>query len=460
MKAYCVDARPDRTFAVTPPGWPAVLALGSKLVPAWLVNPLLGGVGVFLLGLLVRRIRGAAAADLAVLLAATSPWLLFLSATYMTHAVSLVFFAAAWFGVERTADLRRAAPALLAGAALGGLFLVRPLDGLLGALALGVRALGFGGARFRFLDLVAFAAGFLAVAGWILPYNAFYTGSPFATPINDYIDRLWYPGANRLGFGADVGNPPKSWLALDPNPGHGLVDVLYNTNHNLYCLNVEAFGWPTGALVLFVLGSALRRRRLGDGERTALLILGVLAGGYSCYWFSGGPDFGPRYWYLMMLPLVVLAAGALQDVASGLVAVGVSREAARAGTAAALFLSAAFAVAVFAPWRVIAKYRDYRGWHADYARIARDPTFAGKLVFVKTTGDGDDADWLSARVQNSPFFDRLDLPEERARPLFVRDLGDESRDALRRAFPERKPEFLHGRSITDGRVVRVPQETR
>ena len=455
MKAYCVDARADRTFAVTPPGWPAVLALGVKAGLPWLVNPLLAGLAVLLAHALFRRLSGGAAANLAAVLLATSPWLLFVSATYMTHAVSLALFAAGWLGVEHAARARSFGAALGGGAAVGCLFLVRPLDGLLVGLVLGLRALGVAGARLRFVDVLALGLGFLAIAAWIFPYNAHYTGGFFATPINDYIDRLWYPGANRLGFGPDVGNPPKSWLALDPTPGHGPIDVLYNTNHNLYCLNAELFGWPAGGLALFVLGAAFRRRRRSDGERFALLILAVLGGGYSLYWFSGGPDFGPRYWYLMILPLAALASAAIRDVSEGIVHAGASREAARKGVLAATALAIGFSVCVFVPWRVVAKYREYRGWHADYARIAAEPASAGKLFVVKTAGDGDDSDWLSARYLNSPFCGRNDSAAERSRPVFVRDLGEASLEVLRRAFPDRPVEHLLGRSVADGPVRRA-----
>ena len=460
MKAYCVEAKADRTFAVTPPGWPAVLALGVQAGLPWFVNPLLAGIAVLLAHALLRRLAGGAAADLAAILLATSPWLLFVSATYMTHAVSLALFAAGWLGVEHAARRRSFVAAFFGGAAVGYLFLVRPLDGLLVGAMLGLRALGVAGDRLRWIDVVALGVGFFAVAVWIFPYNAHYTGGLLSTPINEYIDRLWYPGANRLGFGPDVGNPPKSWLALDPTPGHGPIDVLYNTNHNLYCLNTELFGWPGGGLALFGLGAAFRKRRRTDGERLALWMLSVLGVGYSLYWFSGGPDFGPRYWYLMILPLVLLASAAIRDVVSGLESLGASPLAARKGVRAAAFLAIGFGVMVFVPWRVVAKYREYRGWHADYAQIAAEPASAGKLFVVKTAGDGDDADWLSARFLNSPFCGRSDSPRERARPVFVRDLGEDSLAVLRRAFPDRPVERLQGRSMVDGPVRRNPTDGR
>ena len=46
-----------------------------------------------------------------------------------------------------------------------------------------------------------------------------------------------------------------------------------------------------------------------------LAVIAVIVGLHCFYWFSGGPDFGARYWYLVLIPCIVLAVRGL-DVLS------------------------------------------------------------------------------------------------------------------------------------------------
>ncbi|HYC77464.1 MAG TPA: glycosyltransferase family 39 protein [Planctomycetota bacterium] len=462
FEAYCVDVDATRWFAATPPGWPAVLALGVRFGAPWAVNPLLSGLAVLLLHAWVRRAWNRRAADLAALLLATSPWFLYLGASYMTHQVSLVCLLAGLLGVEEARRRRAAWPAALAGLALGWLFLVRSLDGLLLGGLVGLRALGVGAPRAPWRASLALATGFLVVAPWILPWNARYTGDPSVFPINAYVDRLWYPGANRLGFGEDVGNPPKSWRLLDPYPGHGARDVALNTNQNLYTLDVELHGWPIGSLAAIACAVCLRRRTRPflPIERYAILTAAVLWAGYSLYWFSGGTDFGPRYWYLMLPSALLLGAGGVRRCVAAFAApragasdAATSGDAARR-VAAALVALVAFGVFVFVPWRGWRRYVEYRGFHSDYARLARSPELEGALVFVETAPDAT-SDRDSARVLTSPFFTSAD-PAERRRPVFARSLGPDADRALSAALPERPVVRLRGRSLSkSGRVERL-----
>ena len=62
----------------------------------WLINPLLGALAIPLAHALTRRLLGLKAAHFVAFLFAVSPWLLYLSASYMTHALSLVLTLGAW----------------------------------------------------------------------------------------------------------------------------------------------------------------------------------------------------------------------------------------------------------------------------------------------------------------------------------------------------------------------------
>ena len=116
----------------------------------------------------------------------------------------------------------------VAGLALGFGSWIRPLDALIAAVLMGLWSLGWGGKR---LKSGALAGLVLATAGsgaGTLYYNHLFTGSVTSFPIQAYMDRHYGPNSNAFGFGADPGFP---WQ-MDPYPGHGLRDVVVNTNLN------------------------------------------------------------------------------------------------------------------------------------------------------------------------------------------------------------------------------------
>ena len=322
----------------------------------------------------------------------------------------------------------------LAGALLGWLALVRQLDAVLVAGIAGLWMLGLLGKRMPIVAIAAFAAGFVAVAALILPYNAAMTGDAFTFPINVYVDKLWYPGVNRLGFGADVGNPTGGWGDLDAFPGHGLRDVLIDTNQNLYATNWELFGWCIGSL--FFAAIHLLFGKKSQVDRLMLLWTAILFLGYHLYWYSGGPDFGARYWYLMIYPLVVLTVRGIGTCVDWLRAGPAGESAAdRMGVVIAVLVF--IALFVFIPWRAVGRYKDYRGFHADYRKLDLP---AGALVFVKYQRN---SDFWSAFIRNAP---TLDEP----RPIFAEDEGPEKNRKLIDAFPGRPVAYVTGRSVGTG----------
>jgi hypothetical protein len=77
---------PKGWFAKYPPGWPLVLALGYLLHVPWLVNPALG-LAQLAIAWWIAHLWGRNTQILAVLLAATSSFMLVSSVGYMAHAV-------------------------------------------------------------------------------------------------------------------------------------------------------------------------------------------------------------------------------------------------------------------------------------------------------------------------------------------------------------------------------------
>lgn len=424
---------PARWFSPVPPGWPMVLAIGAWFGVPWLVNPVLGGIAIVLCYLLLGHFTDGRGTRLATLLLASSPWFLFMSMNLMTHTLSLVCALAAALGVAVSRRSRSWLPALGAGLAVGATSLVRPLEGLVTALLLGFWSLGARGRRFRLAPSVALVVGTLATALLVRPYNALLTGSPRVFPLMAYIDKYHVPGSNDLGFGPDRG---LGWSGLDPFPGHGLVDVVVNALLNLAQLNVELSGWPIGAMVLISLVLTLRGAALRPPDWWCIIAIGAVVGAHSFYWFSGGPDFGARYWYLIIVPCCALLGRSLGRLDETIAAPSGSSTAARS---AALMLMAASLV-VYVPWRANGKYRHYRGMRSDVRQLARQYHFGRSLVLVRGARH---PDYASAATYNP-----IDLHADA--PIYAWDATQEIRAALLEAYPDRPVWIVDGPSLTGG----------
>ena len=70
FELYLFDLNSRGWFSVVPVGWPLVLAVGEYLGAAWLVNPTLCGINVWLFHLVVRRLYDRRTARLGSLLLA------------------------------------------------------------------------------------------------------------------------------------------------------------------------------------------------------------------------------------------------------------------------------------------------------------------------------------------------------------------------------------------------------
>ncbi len=366
----------DRWYSPVPPGWPAMLAVGAYFGALWLVNPTLAGINTLLAYVLVRQLFGRRTARIALLLLAVSPWFILMAINYLTHTFTLTCGLLAAVAVARLRATGAYVWGWLGGAAIGATSLVRPLEGLAMAVVLGFWSLPLRGRRFRFGPVLSVAAAAVLVGGVQLWYNSAMTGDPGTFPIMAYTDSLYGPGTNALGFGANRG---LGWGGLDPLPGHGPADVLINTNLNAFAVNIELLGWGAGSLVfaiILVLSGAMRKEDL-----FMLGWIGSVVGLHAFYYFSGGPDFGARYWFLIVVPAIVLTARGI-EVVGGRLAAGAGSMAGVRSASVAVILSIAAAVNFF-PWRAIDKYHHYRGMRADIRTLAREHNFARSLVFVR-----------------------------------------------------------------------------
>lgn len=430
-----VSMESGKWFSIFPPAWPAVLALGVAAGVPWLVNPLLTALAVLLSHSFVTRIASARPAGLVTLLLCVSPWFLAMGASLMSHPLTLVLVLGAWRLMLVEGRGRLAAWAL-AGLLMGALFLTRPLEGVLVGTATGLWAMSRADLRALsgWMTVAAYGAGCIALGALVFPYNQILTGDAMTTPIDQYFDHLWHKGANRLGFGADIGSPD-SWGGVDIWRGHGVLEALIEQQFNLKSLNVELLGWALGSLLLVYVH--LIWGRLSRMDKAMLGVMGIIIAGYSLYWFNGGFYIGPRYWYMTLWPAMFLSARGMQTAAAMMTGSGLAQGKARVVSAAALM--GVLGLLTFLPWRAAEKYWEFRDFHSGY----RDMTIGGglahnALVFVK---GGNAGEYGSAFFLNAP-----DL----SGPLFVRDLGPVANAAVIAHFPGRSVLYVEGRADGGG----------
>lgn len=419
-----------RWFSPVNPGWPAILSVGALVGLTWLVNPVLAGVNVLLAYRLLREIYPRRTARIAILLLAVSPWNLFMAMNLMPHTATLTCALAAAVAVARLRRDPRLRWAVLAGGFVGMVGLIRPLEGAAVGLLLGLWALGARGSRFRLAPAAVLTAATLATGALVLPYNRYLTGSATTFPIMAYTDALYGPGRNDLGFGSNRG---MGWPGLDPLPGHGPADVAINANFNLFQINTELLGWATGSLL--VLAVWLVSRRLRRPDWLMLGVIGMVAGLHTFYYFSGGPDFGARYWFLVIIPCLALTARGIEHLeheAERVVSGGAPRVLTGVGVLGAVTLL------VFIPWRAIDKYHHYRGMRPDIRGIAAAHPLQDGIVLVRGKRH---PDYASAMAYNPVDFSA-------ARPLYAWDRGSDIRRQLAAAYPGRAFWIVDGPTMT------------
>jgi len=421
LQYYLLEISQGRWFAVTSPGWPAVLALGVLVGAPWLVNPILAGIAVLLAHAVTRRLAGPKRANIVALLMCTSPWFIAASGSFMGHTLTVTLSLLAWLVLLSDAKTTRGhvVLALTGGLAMGWVFVTRQMDGLLLGTLTGMWLLSRwrrpgGGLRTVVYSVSAFASGSVYFL-----YNYVMTGNLLLSPLARYLGRVWQQGANSYGFGPKIG-PPGGWGGLDIAPGHSPYEAIINTAQNLSSLQLELFGWGIGSLALvyaLLLWGKLRR-----ADVAMLAIAGAVIVALFFYWFSGSFYIGPRYWFSLFFPMLYLSASGFAALSDRLALLGADRRTARV----TLFVICLFGLFVFIPWRGVEKYYQF-GRYDTEIRDARDAgAFGNAVVFFDIRSDPG-----AALVLNDPW-----LPADR--PVFLNDRGPGfDRAAAAAAFPGR-----------------------
>jgi len=284
---------PDRWFSQYPPGQSLVLAAGLAAGAWWLLNPLLAFALVAGTYRTARWCAGETTARLAAVLLCLSPFVVAVSGSEMSHlpAAALGMLAAAG-ATAAGRDWRRAG--LVAGALLGLVAAVRPLDAVAAAAPAAVILVMAAPPPRRIAVLaVAGVAGVLLTLPFFW-YNAHTTGSWHELGYT----YLWGPN-HSLGF------HPVPWgIPLTPARAVGLTSI------DLHQVDAYLFDAPFPILVLIAVAFVAARRRLEARDAVPVAGAAALVGLLFFYWHRD-VFYGPRFLFTAVPWLVVLVARGL-----------------------------------------------------------------------------------------------------------------------------------------------------
>jgi hypothetical protein len=296
---FAIDNVIDRPrwMSQFPIGGPAFLAIGLLPGVVWLLNPLLTALTALNVYRFAQRAYGEAQARAAAVVFVASPMVLVMGATHMNHTPTawLVTLALAtlplWFTTSDASRLHRSAA--IVGVTIGAAITLRPLDGFVAAVVMGLTMLAAAARdRVRARSLVVAMAGGTLPVALLLAANWATTGHP----LRFGYEVLW--GANHsLGLHDDpTGNPHTPWRAF-------LLAIKYAAQ-----LNWIGAAWPIPLLLVLSVG-LLFVRRARRWDALLLSYFGAQLFVYAFYWHDG-QFVGPRFLFTALPAVLLLAARA------------------------------------------------------------------------------------------------------------------------------------------------------
>ncbi len=279
-----------------PPGNALLLALGMLVHAEYLVHPILAGVLVLAVHAFVKDAFSAKQAHLAAGLAALSPFVWAIHGTVLSFGVAGTAIALALAGAARHDRTSSTASAVVCGAALGFLAIVRPFDAAVLGTPIAIWCVLRSKTRVRTVGLVAASA---AAFVWLIPIqNHAVTGS--YTKMLYSLDR---ENPMHLGFTKPFSGPYV----------HSLGGGLVVTSTVLLRLDGWLLGVP-GALVVAAVGLLQR----DPGAKLLRWLVGFFLVAFLVIPGPGTWDVGPTYGYVLapiLFAAVAHGAAALLRIA-------------------------------------------------------------------------------------------------------------------------------------------------
>jgi hypothetical protein len=269
------------------PGWPLILAAGHSVgLPFWLITPLCGGALLVALAYLGVKDAGKLGAYIAVCFVAVSPFFAFNAGSYFAHVPCAFFGLVFCYFAAQFLEKASVKTALLSGAAIGAVGLIRAFDVLIFALP--------------------FAVEFLRKARWMhyqrLPFILL-GGAPFLMALmydnylvtgNSFLQVMqWGKPLLKIGFPS----------VDDDGHMHYFSDMLRST----FLRFGEFFEWSSPAfLAMYGMAVCVKARR--GYLRFYDCVFPAIVVAYMAFPVSAGNRYGPRY-YFEAYPFMAVTIG-------------------------------------------------------------------------------------------------------------------------------------------------------
>jgi len=271
-----------------PAGGPALIAIGARYGVAWLATPIEGALTLGIVWHTVRRLLGARGALIALVTLGAGPLFMFDAASFYMHTPTLLFCAIAFAAIAQWAKCDCWPFLVIAGAALGLAFLVRPIDALL-----------FGAALLVFRSWRAIVLPALGAVPFVL-VNFWYQKQLFGGWLTDGYHAYHDTFVALYGPSAGV-NPIGPQHLIDPVQWWNHVDQF-----GQMCLQWTLPGTVIAALFgAYAIGKDHPARKM---RTFSIALIVVFCGALQL--MVSNPDDGPHPRYLspILIPLALLAA--------------------------------------------------------------------------------------------------------------------------------------------------------
>ncbi len=345
-----------RWFTQYPAGYQMMLVPFVLLnIPA-VLNPMLAGLTMIIFLLLCDELNLSRWWGLTFVL---SPFVIFMSASFMNHP-SAMFFAALGIFAFLKSGRYRPGWMFLWGLAGGLMFSVRPYTAICFHLPLIIIALK---KRVGSGVLMAVIGSILGSAPYFIN-NYFTTGSIF---VSGY-EAAW-DGATGLFFSESQWGPKHS-------PQLGLLHLAILLNG----LNIRLFELPIPALIGVVLWLVLRRDK--NWKEWTLFWAGLCAVAGYFFYFYVDMTLGPRFAYTAALPMLLLTGLGFKALNRKLRDSGWKREKIKWSGIAAFIILLCLWIFVSLPVRIEELGNRYRDVDADFLNFIKSKNLGKSIVFL------------------------------------------------------------------------------
>lgn len=304
----------EKLFSIFLPGYSLFLLPFVATGTAFLANPLLTALNIFLLGRISEKLFDRKVAILSMLTATLSTFVIIMGGTFMSHpfctALTLIVV---YFYIEVIKKNGWKAPFII-GLSAGWLALARPQNTLFLFIPLFLHVFYLAVYRKNYSLIPKFliaAVAFIPFIGALFALNYYYTGDIFVFK-QDLFFNLIEPRNFCHRFGMGKGCPNTNWIEIPKNGltwGHAFL-VSYR---RLSSLTLNLFLHPVTLIFAVTAFSGTKNKKEFFSLIAVFTLFLFTFSGYFFFFFDGNV-FGPRYLYEASFFLIIMIAVGLRTV--------------------------------------------------------------------------------------------------------------------------------------------------